>query len=271
MQTQKTKIHLTQEQETLLITLYAKCFGVPKSVFYDPKAYSILNSVDYDFTQLKVTQGTKITICLRAKRFDQLVQDFLNKHPDGTVMHLGAGLDSRFQRLDNERVHWVDLDLPDVIDLRKSFFEENDRCQMIAASAADLGWLDMVKINTTAVMILAEGLMMYLTEEEVRSLLLALQERFPGSLLAFDSYSPLTVRHINKHPSIRKTGARIQWGIDDPHELELWHPDVKFVEEWFFDQSEFIPQLDRLSRALFCITRRIKAARRAHRILVYEL
>lgn len=271
MTDQRAKIQLIQTQETLLITLYSKVYGVPKTIFDDPKSLEILNKVDYDFSKLKVPHGTQVTVCLHAKELDQLVKGFLVEQPDACILHMGAGLDSRFLRVDNGQVRWVDLDLPDVITLRQQFYDQNERYRMIASSAADLTWLDQIDPKGKAVMIIAEGMMMYLPEEDVRALLLELQMRFSGSLIAFDSYSKLTVRNINRHPSIKKTGAEIHWGVVDPRELECWSEGIKLHEEWFFNQSEDIPLLDRTSRFLFWLTGKIMLARRAHRILVYEL
>ena len=271
MITQRSKVQLTQAQETLLITLYAKVFGVPRNVFDDPKTRQILSDIDYDFSKLKIPHGTMVSVCLRAKKLDQLVLEYLAIHPDACVLHLGAGLDSRFLRVDNGQVRWVDLDLPDVIALRQQFFNEKDRYRMIASSAIDLDWLDQVDPEGRAVMVVAEGMLMYLHEEDVRILILEMQERFPGCRIAFDSYSKLTVRNINRHPSIKKTSAEIHWRVDDPRELESWSEGIKLHEEWFFNQSKDIPLLDRTSRFLFWLAGKVMLAKRAHRILVYEL
>ena len=271
MSEERSRVYLTQAQETLLITLYSKVYGVPHSVFNDPKSQAMLSKIDYDFEKLKIPHGTQIMVCLRAKKLDQYVRAFLAEHPDGLVLHLGAGLDSRFLRVDNGAANWIDLDLPDVIDLRRKFFEETDRYRMIASSAADLTWLEQIKTNQKHVMVVAEGLLMYLNEDEVKSLLLALQERFPGCRLVFDCYSSLTVRNVNNHPSIKETGAQIQWGLDDPKELETWSEGIKLEEEWFYNQSEDISQLDFGSRLLFWLTGLFVMTKRAHRILAYTL
>jgi O-methyltransferase len=95
----RVKVTLTPEQETLLITLYAK--AQPNNpLFFDPQAQDILNQVDYDFDQLRVPYKTVILVCQRAKKMDMVTQDFMNDHPGGTVLQLGCGLDSRFLRVD---------------------------------------------------------------------------------------------------------------------------------------------------------------------------
>ena len=56
-------------------------------------------------------------------------------------MELGTGLNTRFERVDNGSVHWIDLDLPDTIALRRRFFSDTERRRMIAASLLDEDWL----------------------------------------------------------------------------------------------------------------------------------
>jgi O-methyltransferase involved in polyketide biosynthesis len=101
MTSHEEKIRLTPEQETLLITFYSKALGCPDSLFADEKSREILEQIDYDFSQLKVPVGTRLTVCIRAKKIDDYVRGFLADHPKGFVLHLGCGLDSRYTRVDN--------------------------------------------------------------------------------------------------------------------------------------------------------------------------
>src|SRR5512136_1265660 len=174
---EKSKITLTPEQETLLIPLYTKAQpGNP--LFFDPKAQEILNQLEYDFTRLRVPYKTVILICQRAKKLDAVVGAFLSDHPGGVVLHLGCGLDGRFWRVDNGQVEWYDLDMPAVIELRQRFFTAHERYHTIAASVADLEWMDAVVVGGRPVLVVAEGLLMYLDEVTVRGLVLLLHETF---------------------------------------------------------------------------------------------
>ncbi|KPK89850.1 MAG: hypothetical protein AMJ88_16995 [Anaerolineae bacterium SM23_ 63] len=271
MTSHKEKIRLTPEQETLLITLYSKALGCPDSLFSDEKSREILEHIDYDFSQLKIPVGTRLTVCIRAKKIDDYVMDFLADNPKGLVLHLGCGLDSRYNRVDNGDIEWYDLDMQEVIDLRKNFFEETDRYHMIASSVTDLRWLETIPSQGRAVMVIAEGLMMYLTEEEVRSLILKLKENYPGCEFVFDAYSTLTARSVKGHPSLRRTGAVIHWGIDDAKEIEKWGDGIRLKEEWYFTQSEAIEILAFGYRLIFKLTGFFMVARKAHRILYCAL
>ncbi len=267
----KEKVRLAETQETLLITLYAKARGCPDGFFDDETARHILNQIDYDFSRLKVPIGTSLTVCLRAKKLDDYARAFLAKHPQATMLHLACGLDGRYQRINNNQVQWYDLDLPDVIDLRRKFFHETGNYHLIASSVTDLSWLDTIPQQGQPVLVIAEGLMMYLAEDDVKRLLLALQTAFPGCHLAFDAYSEMTARRAKNHPSLKKTGAVLRWGIDDPHTMATWGDGIRFQEEWFFIQSPDIAKLAFRYRLMFKLAGLFTIANKAHRILYFTL
>ena len=271
MAVQKEKVRLTAEEETLLITLYAKAYGCPRAFFDDEKARQVIEQIDYDFLSLNVPTGTRLTVCLRAKKLDEYISEFLAKNPRGTVLHLGCGLDARCVRVEAGEAQWYDLDLPEVIAIREKFFEQTDNYHMIPASVTDFEWMNAVKYREKGVFVVAEGLLMYLGEAGVKSLVLTLQEEFPGCELACDAFSGLTARNIKGHPSLKKTGAVVAWGIDDPREIETWGQGIRLKEEWYFTQAREIKLLPFGNRLMFQISGMFSVAKKAHRILYYQL
>ncbi len=267
---EKAKITLTPEQETLLIVLYAKAQpGNP--LFYDPKARDILDRVDYDFSRLRVPYKTVVLVCQRAKKLDSTVRAFLGEHPAGVVLHLGCGLDSRFWRVDNGQADWYDLDMPPVIELRRKFYPEPARYHPIASSVTELDWTNAVMTKDRPVLIVAEGLLMYLSETDVKRLVLRLREVFPGCRLIADVFSRMTARSATQHPSLKRTGASLGWGIDDPREVEGWAQGIRLLEKWTFTQD---PDLNRLNlgyRLAYKLAGFFNMVRRAHRIVYYQL
>ena len=266
----KARIELAPEQVTLLIPLYAKAQeGNP--LFFDPRARDILRAVDYDFTRLRVPYKTVVLICQRTRKLDAAARDFLVEHPNGVILHLGCGLDSRYWRVDNGLVDWYDLDMPPVVELRQRFFAGGERYHLMASSVTELGWVERVAADARPVLAVAEGLLMYLSEADFRRLVLRLREAFPGCRVIADVFSRLAARSATRHPSLRHTGASIGWGIDDPRELEAWAPGIRLLEEWYFTQD---PSLDRLSlgyRLAYRMAGAFTAVRRAHRIVYYQL
>ena len=264
------KVKLTPEQETLLITLYAKA-QPDNPLLFDPKALDILERVDYDFSRLRVPYKTVVLVCQRAKKLDAVARDFMGAHPDGVVVHLGCGLDSRFWRVDNGLVHWYDLDMAPVVELRRQFYAESDRYQMIASSVTDLTWVDGVDAAGRSVLVVAEGLLMYLDEADVRRLVLRLHEALPGCQLIADVFSRLTARLATRHASLKATGATTGWGIDDPHELEAWAPGIRLLEAWHFSSDPELAHLSPRWRLAYKLAGAFKMVQRAHRIVHYQL
>ena len=112
---------------------------------------------------------------------------------------------------------------------------------------------------------------MYLRAKENKSLLRHFHESFSSCDIVFDAYSTMTARNANRHPSVRRTGAALKWGVDDPREIESWAQGITLKEEWFFDQSDIFPRLSLGDRMLFRLTGLFPIIRRAHRILYYKL
>lgn len=265
------KILLPPKEETLLITLYSRAATCPESILADENAQAVFAQVDFDFEQLHVPTGTRLTICLRARKFDDIVVEFLDEHPRGLVLHLGCGLDTRYFRVDNGKTEWYDLDFPSVIELREKFFQETERYHTIPSSVTDMAWIEKIPKTDDAALILAEGLLMYLEEDQVLSLIDRLKSRFPGSILAFDAFSTLTARNIHRNPSMKATGATVRWGIDEPEQIERWVEGVQLLEEWFFVQSEHIRAFGIFNRMIFKLAGLFSVANKAHRILQYKL
>lgn len=269
----KEKILLTKEQETLLIPLFSKAQDNP--ILDDDKARQILKGVQYDFGRLKIPQKTVVMMNIRAKKLDLYTEEFIAHHPDAVILHLGCGLDSRCMRVERCETIWYDLDLPDVIALRRKFYPESKTYCMIASSVTDLSWLELVTSLHKPVFVIAEGLFMYLQEIDVRDLILCLHQKFPGCSLVFDAFSKMTASGVAFNPSLRRTGATVHWGIDDPHEIENWAKgrgsSIHLKEEWFFSQSPDIDRLSWFNRFMFRSTAPFLTVQRAHRLLYFIL
>jgi O-methyltransferase involved in polyketide biosynthesis len=238
--------------ETLLMTLYIRAMESqrPDALIKDEKAVALLSQMSYDFDrmrQIRMDEDDKVTVILRNLEFDRQARDFLARHPQALVVHIGCGLDSRFERVDNGQVEWYDLDLPEVIELRRKFIGgERERYHLLGCSAFDSVWLDAVSaLRQRPSLFLAEGVLMYFEEEQVRSLVFMLRDHFPGAELVFDAFSPYLVRMNNLRMSITRFGARYHWGIRRGQEIERWSDGIHLLDEWgYFDRPE--PRLDHI-------------------------
>jgi O-methyltransferase involved in polyketide biosynthesis len=223
--------------ETLFYPLVAKYLETNKKdgILYDPKSVEIITSLNYDITKAKVSMTAGLGICLRTIIIDSIVKKFIETHPDGTIVNLGCGLDTRFSRLDNEKIHWFDLDLPDTISLRRRFFTETERNCFIAKSVLDFSWVEDIRPGNSTLFI-AEGLSYYFTESENKALVSTIKQNYPGAEYAFDALHPFFLKLYKKRKSddylSNKLAALLKWGVKSGRELESWCDGVHFVEEW---------------------------------------
>ena len=211
--------------ETMLWALHNRATEASRhdGVLTDPESVRIHQSIDYDFTsQFGAPAGT---LAARAAEIDRTLKDWIARHPDGTVVSLGEGLETQVRRVDNGRVRWLTVDLPDAIRLRERFLPPTDRFRHIAACASDPAWMDAVD-PSSGVFIVAQGLLMYLQPEMSRTLFAAIANRFPAAEIVFDVvprwFSRLTLKGLNQTPHYRL--PPMPWGINrDEIEPTLRH------------------------------------------------
>jgi O-methyltransferase involved in polyketide biosynthesis len=214
----KAEARLGAVQETLFIPLAARARAARarRPVLRDPKAAEIAASAQFDEAKYGRGWGGAVTV-LRTAIFDTWVGAFLAEHPAGTVVELGTGLNTRFDRVDNGQVHWIDLDLPDTIELRRRFFADCGRRRMVAASVLDEDWLPAVQASPGPYFFVADGVLTYL--EQAPEVIARIAGRFPGALLAFDTYSHRMMEQQHRMAARRQI-ARWAWACDDPRSLE---------------------------------------------------
>jgi O-methyltransferase involved in polyketide biosynthesis len=215
----REKVELGLVQETLFIPLAGRAqeTGRRRPVLRDPKAVEIIETVGFD--RAKYSRAGGWTTVIRTASFDGWVRQFLAEHPGGTVVELGTGLNTRFERVDNGTVHWIDLDLPDTIALRRRFFADTDRRRMMAGSVTDDDWMAAVSQLPGPYFFVADGVLAYLAEDEVTRTLARIAEQFPGALIAIDTYSQQMLEREHRMAA-RRGIAQWQWACDDPRSLE---------------------------------------------------
>jgi O-methyltransferase involved in polyketide biosynthesis len=215
-----TQAELGEVQRTLFSPLLARARETVRRrpLLRDPVAVEIVHAVDFNAATYQ--QGFfGFAVVIRTLIFDWWVRRFLTSFPAGTVVELGTGLNTRFERTDNGSAHWIDLDLPDTIELRRRFFGDTGRRRMIAASLLDTGWLDEVAQLPGPYFFVSDGVLAYLREEDVTAALSRIAARFPGAVLAFDTV-PRRVLAWERRMAARRGFARWQWACDDPRTLE---------------------------------------------------
>ncbi len=269
------KVHLTREKATLLITLYAKAeeSRLPGSLLQDHYAAEAVARIDHDFAALGMRRDEMIGLAMRAYTLDAWVREFLAAHRGATVLHLGCGLDSRVFRMDPAPdVNWFDVDFPEVIDLRRALYPARAGYQMLGSPMSDLGWLSRIPTDRPA-LVVAEGLFLYMPEDEVLQLLRTVATQFPSGEIAFDAYSRLGLALASRNRMFRATGAVMRWSLGDPLDLEAQVPGLRLrSEQWLYEESD-ATQWARYSwpaRAAIWLMRRVAPLRRLGRLLRYR-
>lgn len=223
------KINLGGVSETMIQTLYARAKESkrPDPVIYDETAIAISEALSYDFREADADTMMSDGVIARTYLLDAMVNDYLALHPDAVVVNLACGLDTRFYRVDNGRIRWYNLDLPEVIDVRKTFLKEEGRVSQIACSAMEERWGGLIEARSDT-LVIVEGLTMYLSEADVRKILDIIGKSFASATVFMETMSPFSVKHIHER-SIEKSEAKFSWGIRDGRALAAIAPEFRFV------------------------------------------
>jgi len=250
-------IAISDVSATMLLTHYGRVLdGRSKDpILEDPMAEKIVSKINDSLLQsqtkllrrlarFKMRRSLATHAALRAKQYDLFAQEFMKCHPECSVVNLGCGLDTRFWRLDNGSIRFFDLDLPEVIELKRGLVEETDRYKMLGSSVFDFQWMDRVLETDKPILFLAEGLFMYLPKEKVQKLLLVLGQRVKEGQLVAEMVHEKYTRGIYKRILAFKFKYELGFGksmayhcgIKASDELEGWSPNLHQIDEWcYFD------------------------------------
>ena len=273
------KIQFAKEKETMLMTLSGRAIQSQwkNPILRDPWAEEAMRHIDYDLSkQLTGVASWRIwkdigptIIATRAATFDQLTTRFLADHPEATVLHVGCGMDSRVFRSDPPAgVQWFDVDYPDVIALRRQLFpERNAAYHMIGAQLDDLRWMDDVPRDRPG-LLLAEGVLHYLSETEVKALLQAVVAHFPSGQMIFDICNSFIVKRAGSN--VGGTGATYKWGLDDPQEIKQLAPQRELVKEYKPSEVVAFARFPVWWQLLTRIQQVSTTLRRMERVIVYR-
>ena len=202
---------LTGASETLLITLAGRARGSRESAvrdFSDPISEALCEQFEVDLDRYAAHRGTVRGVVLRGAWFDSRCLDFLTRYPDGVVLHLGAGLNTTYERVNAKAPggswRWIDTDLAPVIAIRRQVFPDDARREHRVLDATDADALRALLAEIASpVLILSEGVIMYLPQAKVEALFALLAER-DGCEVVFDWISPLGRKRSRRHPAVKR-------------------------------------------------------------------
>ena len=187
--------------ETALWNLFQRASAARSGHLEDPCAVEVLKRLDYPFERFESPYGGLAARlhALRVRTMDDALRKVLANAAHATVVALGEGFETQFWRVDDGRLRWLSVDLPEVVAVRRMVLPDGSRCRTLAGSAADLDWIDGVD-RQQRVVITAQGLLPYFTRAEVHRLFDSWAQQLPGAWLLFDAVTPRLQATRNANP-----------------------------------------------------------------------
>lgn len=260
---------LNNESKTLFIPLLGKALMSKKELFLkDTKAEEIIEKVDYDFSELKQSKWLSMYMSLRGLIIDELTNKYLSNNKNITVIHLGCGLDSRCLRIKDNYKSWYDLDYDEVINIRKEFYEETDKYKMIGSSVLDYKWFDKINEDNN-ILIIMEGLTMYLTEAEIKELISMIDVKFRNVYLLFDAYTTKAVKASKYKNPVNQMNAKIKYGFDNYLDFLKLNGNLEYVSSHVIRKKD--NKLKGLTKMIFNNLYCGKISERLYKIYEFKL
>jgi len=192
-------------------------------------------------------------IAIRARKYDLYTKEFLDRNPDGLVVSLGCGLDTRYWRISDRDWKYVEVDLPEVVIAKKEILGEQLNYPVIGCSVLDDTWVkEILAIQHENILFIAEGLFMYLPQKEVEEIFKKLSEIFSRSQIVFEviikkyttGFWKKLVETKMKRQLSTAAGSSYQFGVENAAEVETYGDNIKVVEEWsYFEDEDIKPKI----------------------------
>ena len=259
---------MNEVNKTLYIPLYGKSKVSRQGIILDdPSAEKIWKEEAFPIRGKSKSKWLAYNMAMRARVFDDWTERMLQRNNDALVLHLGCGLDSRSMRVKTHYSEWVDCDLPEVIEIRKKYFQGNETYHMMPLDASRPEQIGSLPECDTAIVVL-EGLSMYLTNSQVRGLLQALDKRYRELHVLMDVYTEFGVKASRYKNPVNDVGVSKLYGIDDIESITDGLR-IRFVKEHSFTPAALVKELAPIDRLFFNLLFRGKLYRKIYRL--YEL
>ena len=235
--------------KTLFIPLYGKAYVSRRGLFLeDKKAEEIWNKEGFPLKGKSRSKWLAFYMGIRAAVFDEWLRSQMTLHPDAVILHIGCGLDSRILRVGSEHRKWYDIDFPEVIAERKRFFPPLPGYEMVAGDARDPVFLNAIPKGVPAIVVM-EGICMYLTSEELKSITTAISTHFSHVSLLMDCYTALAAKISKIKNPVKDVGVTQVYGMDDTRILD--REAFVFLQEHPMTPQTYIDELEGTERAIF--------------------
>ena len=235
--------------KTLYIPLYGKAYVSKKGILLsDKKAEEIWVAEGFKLGGKSKSKWLAYYMGIRTAVFDEWLSEKMDASKDATVLHIGCGMDARVLRVGTKGHKWYDIDFADVIGERTRYYSETEDYKMLAGDARGSGWLSSIPKNGHAIVVL-EGVSMYLSHEEMQTLINNLCTHFETVSLLVDCYTVLAAKMSKYKNPINEVGVTQVYGIDDP--IALQTEGLTFVCEHEMTPQKYIDQLEGMEKKIF--------------------
>ena len=259
---------MNEVSRTLFIPLYGKTQVSEKGIILnDPMAERIWKAEAFPIHGK--SKWLAYNMAMRARVFDDWTEAMLRANPDALVLHIGCGLDSRCLRVKKTYANWIDADFPEVLSLRRKYYEENDAYHMMAIDASKAEQIARLPESETAIVVL-EGISMYLTNAQVRCMLRAFEKKYTQLHILMDVYTEFGAKASRYKNPVNDMGVTELYGIDDVKAL-LDDTRIKLKAEHSFTPDRLINELKPFERVFFRTMFAEKIYRRIYRLYELEL
>jgi len=218
-------------EKTMLLTVYTKAKHSKEKnhKFFDKKAIEVISKIDYDFTVANKDKFMQTGVIGRTIVLDDMVNDYIGKCPDCTIVNIASGMDTRFYRLDNGKIRWYNVDLKNSAKFRLQYLPDEDRIKTLAYSAMNPEWAGEIEKGENMLFII-EGLTMYLTQKDNSDILRIIDENFDSCTVFTEIMPPVSVENV-KEASVEETNSKFIWGLENGSELLDLNRNFKWIRD----------------------------------------
>ena len=241
---------MNEVNKTLFIPLYGKSTVSKQHIILsDPDAERIWKAEHFPLRGKSKSKWLAYNMAMRARVFDSWTESMLRKHKDALVLHIGCGLDSRFKRVQEPYRLWIDCDLPEVIAIRKNYYDECGNYRMQPLDASDPAQIASLPESGTAIVVL-EGLSMYLSRAQLRGFLGTLRKKYRVLCVLMDIYTEFGAKASKYKNPVNDVGVTKLYGIDDMEDV-VGGLGLRVVREHSFTPTELVNELKPWDRVFF--------------------
>ncbi|MCR5785336.1 MAG: class I SAM-dependent methyltransferase [Eubacterium sp.] len=224
-------------QETALIPLAIKASETtrPNARIKDEKAKEIIETLGVDVSKYDPFLSHEGVVA-RTIMYRDMLKKLIKEYPNALCINLGCGFDDKFSQVDNGKITWFDVDLPDQIAVRRKVYSDSERCKMMEGSALEGGWTNNLPKSEMNIIVM-EGVLEYFSKEQVKICLNMLCDNFEHGYLLAELHSPFAEKNSKHHDAVKHTNASFGWGTKTGEEYLPLEPRMKLVSERSYNEE----------------------------------